>query len=358
MRPNGSRYFIVFGLVAWAAIIVCWEIWLYRLPADISPETPSGASFDPNSIVFAGALQDGIPAIDEPMFETVGAADVYLQDALQGLAVEADGQWRFYPYQILVWHGAVNDDFNGLALLVTYCPLCHAGAVFERDFLGEALSFGVTGQVSDNNLLLYDRASQSLWSQLRGRAVLGDKAGTELDPYPSTVMTWSHFKQAHPSGQVLSRDTGAERDYTHNPYGDYLTNNDILFPLSHADGRLKAKTLVYGLADGEASWAAPAELIRSQRAVNADVGALQAVFLYDEDADAVYAFSRRSDTDTYTISWNGEAFVDAETGSTWSADGRAVVGTFKGRALHPLSTQAVFWFCWAAVHPETTVYEF
>ncbi|HLD20684.1 MAG TPA: DUF3179 domain-containing (seleno)protein, partial [Patescibacteria group bacterium] len=100
---------------------------------------------------------------------------------------------------------------------------------------------------------LYDRTTESLWSQLRGEAIEGTLAGAKLTRYPSEVMTWAMFKTEYSSGQVLSRETGFDRDYTQDPYDGYYETTAIWFPLDHEDVRLSPKSLVFGVErDGTA----------------------------------------------------------------------------------------------------------
>lgn len=187
------------------------------------------------NMVSNGVQRDGIPSIDDPKFESISAADPYLDDQGYGIIVEAAGRSRFYPYQILVWHEVVNEMFTGRPLLVTYSALCGVGLVFERARGGEARSFGVSGKVYNNCPVLYDRADGTLVSQL----------DPGLTPFPSRVMTWREYKSEFPGGKVLSRDTGAVRDYTYNPYGDYDTSNAILFPLDNDDVSQSAKSPMF-----------------------------------------------------------------------------------------------------------------
>lgn len=204
-----------------------------------------------DQLVSAGTLQDGIPSIDDPQFESVAAADEYLKDDGEGLLVQVDGDARFYPYQILVWHEIVNDSFNKKPLAITVCPLCYAGVAFEREHDGEVLLFGTSGKLFDNNLVMYDRATKTLWRQLDGKAIIGEREGSELVKFPSVVMQWKDVKKQFPRAEILSRETGATRDYTRDPYAGYYGSPQIWFPLSHVDDRLSGKSYVYGVRDDQ-----------------------------------------------------------------------------------------------------------
>lgn len=227
------RHFLIIILAVFAPAWVVFEEVQNRLPDGVVDEQEGVL------IVDGGPSQDEIPAIGDPQFESVRAADTHLSDDGLGLDVKRNGEHRFYPFKILVWHQVVNETFFGQDLLVTFCPLTHTAVVYERDEM-----FGVSGQLINNNLLLYDTASGSLWSQLLGEAVAGTRTGETLTRYPSQMMTWSEWKEDYPRGSVLSRETGFTRDYTSDPYFDYYDSDEIWFPLANIDDRLPPKTLV------------------------------------------------------------------------------------------------------------------
>ena len=258
----------------------------YRLPIAVE-DRASGA------IVIEALAQEGaIPAIEEPVFESVASADMYLRNDGLGTLVTSRGRARFYPYQILVWHEAVNDSFAGDDLLITYAPLTFTSAVYERDLQDEPAVFDVSGKVADSNTLLMDRATKSLWSQATGKAIEGSLTGMELQRVVSWTISWTTFKNLYPAGEVLSRETGVERDYTQDPYESlgYTDSADIWFPLSREDGRLPAKQLVVGVPGGSTVY--PLEgpfgsVIVSPQGARVNI-------LWDEDLEAPQGFEEDS----------------------------------------------------------------
>ncbi|MEK7105689.1 MAG: DUF3179 domain-containing (seleno)protein [Patescibacteria group bacterium] len=214
-----------------------------RLPIKIAERSVA------EQIISTGAAADAVPAIDDPKFESVVNADAHLSDEGFGIDVTAGGTHRFYPFQILAWHQIVNDKIGAKNIAATYDPLCGSAIVYER---GED-SFTTSGSVYNNNLVMQDRATESLWLQLTGEAVSGSRSGSKLVSYPSTVMKWADWKAEYPSGDVLSRKTGAIRDYTSNPYAGYESSPDIYFPLSQLDGTRPSKERVVA-ADGKSSY--------------------------------------------------------------------------------------------------------
>ncbi|MBI4438235.1 DUF3179 domain-containing protein [Candidatus Uhrbacteria bacterium] len=233
-----------------------WESRAHRTPMAVEDSSPW--------MIEGGPDRDGIPAIHEPRFESLAEADVYLEDDGLGLVVTERGEARFYPYQILVWHEAVNDVFRGREILVSYAPLTFSGAVYDRTLGDQVLTFGVSGKLMDNNTILYDIQTESLWSQLKGEGVEGPLTGERLGRLPAEVLSWASFKRVYPNGEILSRQTGADRDYTQNPYGreGYWDSAAVWFPLSHEDERLPAKTIIHGYEEDGIAVAYPAEYVQ------------------------------------------------------------------------------------------------
>ncbi len=211
------------------------------------------ASIPFDKILNGGPGKDGIPAINAPKFVSIANASSFIKDDFFGMTVTVGKTTIFYPYNIMVWHEIVNHSIEGKALVVTFCPLCGSAMVFDATVDGRVLKFGVSGKLYESNLLMYDTETESLWSQIIGKAVVGEKTGTKLTIYDSQVSTFQEFKRRYPEGQVLSKDTGFTRDYSFYPYGDYDTNEQIIFPISINDTRLPAKEIMYIVDVGEIS---------------------------------------------------------------------------------------------------------
>jgi hypothetical protein len=120
-------------------------------------------------IIAGGPPPDGIPPIDKPVFVSPTAADAWLKPTEPVLGFRVGSDARAYPLQILVWHEIVNDVVGGRPVVVTFCPLCNAGLVFDRVVSGSRLDFGTSGKLWKSDLLMYDRETHSLWSQREGR---------------------------------------------------------------------------------------------------------------------------------------------------------------------------------------------
>lgn len=273
-----------------------------------------------NEIIGGGPPQDGIPSIDNPKFVSIMEASKLLTDTDPGIALSMDGAARFYPFQILVWHEIVNDVINGKRVLITYCPLCLSGIVFDPVVQGERVAFGTSGKLWNSNLVMYDRKTDSLWAQILGEAIVGEMTGTRLKVLASDVIRFGEFRKLSPQGTVLSRDTGATRFYGQDPYGDYYTTPGTYFPVAKKDGRLGDKDFVLGIVvNGKAKAYLP-EAIKKAGEVEDRFQGKTIIARYEREIDAVRLFERKGD------------------------------GT-----LERVNPFGAFWFSWVAAHPETAL---
>ncbi len=320
-----------------------------------------------SEIVSGGPPPDGIPSIDSPKF--VSASNATWLDANYDsvIGINLNGDARAYPLQILVWHEIVNDAVGGVPVAVTYCPLCYATAVYVRQVNGTTVTFGTSGKLYDNNLVMYDRLTNSLWSQIWGQAIAGSQSGQTLKRVPIDVTTWGQWKKLYPNTLVLSRQTGYGRDYSNDPYGAYYFTNAIYFPLYHLDHRLPTKAVVLGLNFGNASKAylvndpfvgkisAAYALANQTSPILTDSVGGEKVLVW-QLGQIVRFFSPIVNGGTLTFTAADNTMVDTETRSVWNFEGVAISGPLAGHSLTRYASETAFWFAWAAFYPGTSIY--
>jgi Protein of unknown function (DUF3179) len=225
-----------------------------------------------DQIVSGGPPPDGIPSIDNPMFTSVKEADEILDDSELVVGLDVNGDIRAYPLQILVWHEIVNDNIGGVPVAVTYCPLCFTNQVFNRTLEdGNVVEFGTSGKLYNSNLVMYDRTSDSLWSQALAQGIVGKYAGVNLHRIPFDVANWKEWKELYPESKVLARDTGSSRPYGADPYRDYYTNSEVLFPISNQDDRLGLKEIIIGLENNDQYKAYKLQDVEDKRIINDEI---------------------------------------------------------------------------------------
>jgi hypothetical protein len=357
------------------------------LPEDGFPEGPSALDdmgsdgfppplVDISGIISGGPPPDGIPPIDDPKFVDVAAADEWISDEEPVVVIDVDGDVRAYPVQIMIWHEIVNDVVGGVPVAVTYCPLCNSAISYERTIEGRETTFGTSGRLFASALVMYDRATESLWTHFDGRAVVGVLTGHRLEPVASPLLSWADFKNSHPDGLVLDRaETGFGRPYGNNPYQGY--DNPSSFPFlfdGEVDERSGAMHRVVGVRDDDAAraWSLAAISGEVAAATNTELGDEPLVILWSagqssaleapqiasgRDVGSVGVFSPVVDGRTLTFSVEENAFVDEETGTTWDITGRAISGELADAQLERVPHLDTFWFAWSTYAPETDLIE-
>lgn len=314
-----------------ASLAICLVVGMSLL-ADTAPESetqPSRASrkqallakfnvkgltLDPNEIHAGGPDKDGIPSLTDPNTIAVGKAEFPAQSRI--VAVTVKEQTRGYPLAVLTWHEAVNDVLGDVPIAVVYCPLCDSVSVVDRRNDESTVEFGISGLLHNSNVLLYDRKTDALWSQLGLEAVSGPHVGKSLKHLPWQMTTFKRFAKDYPQADILSRKTGHQRDYGRNPYAAYFRSDRLMFTVTRRDKRLKPKTRIVGVKIGDRTRAYPLDNIRKApdgRLVH-KLGSSEIVL--------------KADGDTVSV-------VKVPEGAS---------------AVH------TFWFAWAAFHPETSVH--
>ena len=325
-----------------------------------------------DEIVSGGVGRDGIPPIDDPTFVSVAEADAWLAAAEPVIALELDGEAKAYPLQILIWHEIVNDALAGVPVAVTYCPLCNSAVVFNRSIGASVLDFGVSGNLRNSDLIMWDRQTESWWQQLTGEAIAGKLAGAQLRFVPAQIVSWETFADEYPNGLTLDRP-GFSRAYGSNPYARYDADPEsqpFLFT-SSADPRLPPKERVAAVEINGDAVAFPYSRLAEERVVYYDVGGEAIVVFFrfgtttalgdrsianGADVGATGVFRPVLDGRRLTFTPGSDGFTDEETGSVWSVLGKAVSGPLAGRQLSRISAQDHLWFAWAAFKPHTDVY--
>src|SRR3989338_6609158 len=306
-----------------------------------------------DKIKSGGPPKDGIPSIDDPKF--VNSLDArFVSDDDLVIGVNINGEQKAYPLFIMVWHEIVNDDIGGTPVAVTYCPLCFTNQVFDRNVDGKITEFGTSGKLYNSNLVMYDRNTDSQWSQALGVAITGQMTGYTLKRIPFDVARWSDWKSLYPNTLVLTTDTGFFRAYGVDPYGDYYIDSRVIFPVENKDDRLFLKEKILGFDNGIYK-AYKLSDIEQKKVINDIIGDKKIVLisLYPEMARA---FNRVLDEQVLEFEYSHEKIIDIQTRSTWNFDGESIEGPLKGGKLQREVYNPGFWFEWAAFHPDTLLY--
>jgi len=310
-----ARLLTLIGLLA--------GILVYKFAASAGPSNGfdlSNSLLPREQILHGGPPRDGIPALSNPKLIKPQAAD-YLEPTDRVVGVTLKGQSRAYPIAILNWHEIVNDSIDDQRFAVTYCPLCGTAVAFDATIDGKATDFGVSGLLYNSDVLLYDRDTESLWSQILNQSIAGQRVGKKLVAIPISHTTWRDWLDKHPDTLVLSDDTGYSRDYRRDPYAGYEESRYTYFAVTNqAPENYHPKEIVVGLGSD---------------------GVYKAYPFVELDKQGK---SRFSDT------INGTRF-----NFDWDSANRSI--TITDAAGNLIAGIQGFWFAWFAFHPDTQVFK-
>lgn len=296
-------------------------ILFFYLTLSIQAQTLNGFTLDnalvnPSDIKKGGPPRNGIPALDHPEFIPAQEAS-FLNDQELLIGVFLTNEAKAYPINILNWHEIVNDSIGGQPIVVTYCPLCGSGMVFSAFVKEQALSFGVSGLLYNSDVLLYDRQTESLWSQMIAKGITGKNKGKKLTFIPSELTTWKQWKEKYPQTTVLSTHTGYVRNYAINPYNGYEQTEQLYFSVTNTSNLLPAKEQVLGIQIKQSYKAYPfSELAKSQGSITDVFKGVKISIAYNKEAQTAVLESPKN-----------------------------------------LTASSSYWFAWYAFHPYTKLYK-
>lgn len=227
--------------------------------------------------------------------------------------------------------------------------------MYAREIDGREFSFGVSGKLIRNVLVMYDRQTESLWSQLLGESVEGEMLGTSLEFLPAWHTTWSQWKEMHPDTVALEKGFRGARD----PYeGYYASGSAGIIGETVVDDRLFRKEFVIGVALDDVAVAYPFRFLSAEPVVNESVGERQLLVVFDPDNATGLVYDRRVGDEVLTFTPVGDgAITDTETGTSWDPfSGRATSGPLAGEQLDRVKSTVVFWFGWKDFYQDTRVY--
>lgn len=315
----------------------------------------------------AGELQlaadvDDIPAIfaEDDIFVDVASGDEEWQDEELVIGLELNGDVRAYPVRLLSLHEIVNDTVGGQPVAITWCPLCFSAIVFDRNVAGKELTFGVSGFLYFNNLVMYDHRSNTLWSQMLGEGIKGAFRGERLDIIPSLMTSWADWKEQHPDTLVLSAVEMGRNEEVLDPYAGYYTGGGIgVTGWANPNELLDPKELVVGIEVGGTARGYPLGLIYEQGIVNDTLNTLPLVLVFDPalETATVYRAEAGDMKLSFTSATVSSLMQDEQTGTLWEiGTGLATEGPLAGTRLSRVAAPLVFWFAWSDIHPKSDVF--
>lgn len=323
-----------------------------RFKAYFDPERPSLIRLD--EVRWGGVVQNGIPPLVNPNLSPILEAEEFADsDVVFGVVVGKEA--RAYPKRILAWHEMVRETVGGVPLTGVYCTLCGSMIGYRSEINGVDHELGTSGFLYRSNKLMFDPKTNSLWSTLKGKPVIGPLVHSDLQLERLSVVTttFGEWKRRHPNSKVLSVATGYSRDYSEGAaYRDYFASPELMFGVKDLDPRLKKKDEVLAVLPASADrspLAISSAFLRENPLYTTALGDESLLFLTDETGAArVYAnlqgvsFAR----------WDRDRSVFDVDGNQWTLDEAKLSGP-NGETLPRKAAHRAFWFGWFAAFPKT-----
>ncbi|MGV7220572.1 MAG: DUF3179 domain-containing protein [Nitrospinales bacterium] len=294
-------------------LIICVLAFIFLSGFDLSRH-----NVPKSEILSGGPPKDGIPSIDRPKFVSAHKAN-FLRSKDRVIGYVHNGVAKAYAIKILNWHEIVNDRVGEKPVVVSFCPLCGTGMIFDADSGGRGLTFGVSGLLYQSDMLLYDRQTESLWSQVKSEAVTGRLMGRKLKLLPSTHTTWGAWKKKYPNTLALTTETGYSRNYDRDPYEGYSKTRNLYFPVARQSHEFHPKEQIIGIQVGNIYKAWPfIELAKSKSPLKQTIDGKSFKIEFDKNSRTAIVFDK-----------SGSEYPSV----------------------------VAFWFAWYTFHPETQTYK-
>jgi len=308
----------------------------------------------PLTNVFEGGVGiDGIPSLTNPNFIDANDAEAdFISDTDLVIGYKNGDDVRAYSHSILDWHEIINDNIGNVSVAITYCPLTGSGIGWSRIVDGNETSFGVSGLLYNNNLILYDRQTRSNWSQLLNTSVNGSLIGTNSEVIPLVETTWKAWKTLYPNSKVVSKDTGFSRDYNASPYSDYSTDNNLLFFPVFQDTRLPLKERVHSILLDNRAKVYQFSSFESNNVIRDAFQGAEYIIIGNEEF--IVSFRLEGETSALNFEYvynNSEAILVDNEGNSWNIFGEAIAGPRIGQRLSSSNSFMAYWFSVPAFYP-------
>lgn len=330
------------------------------------PPVSKGTTVPRLEIVGGGPGPDGIPALETPQF-TRDAALIDLDPAELVVGIKVGDDIRAYPHNILNWHEVVNDQFtvegSPERATLSYCPLTGSAMLWKSFMEPGNETFGTSGLLYNSNLIMYDRATESLWSQMLEQSIRGPQIKRIPDRLPVVETTWGTWQAMYPETFLLTEDTGFSRDYDAYPYGAYRTNEQLIFPVNNMDDRrLHRKERVLGINVGTDSRVYPiANFSSNVEVINDVVGDMQVVVAGSSGRNFGVVFNRELEDCTVlefeAVQNKLPVVMQDNEGNEWDVFGTAVSGTRTGQQLQKTNSYVSYWFAWTAFFSGVVIHQ-
>jgi len=225
--------------------------------------------------------------------------------------------------------------------------------VYAAELNNVHYTFEASGSLWQDALVLRDRQTGSLWSQISGTCISGPLEGATLEQYPVHHTTFAEFKKQYPAGQILEKVKKGKYGSSYDPYFEDKSKLGIFGRINNFT-RLKAKDKIFGLRLENSEIAISKEFLARSRYKIIESANSRILIYYIADRETVKAYYlpaiENEINPEFEISDNSISMDHNDL--EWSLSrGEIIKGD--GPGLRPAPVTTAFWFAWVSFFPQT-----
>ena len=224
--------------------------------------------------------------------------------------------------------------------------------MYVRDLSDQRLTFGVSGRLWKDALVMYDHQTNSLWGHVIGKAIAGTLEGRSLETYPATQTTWKAWKRAHPDTKVLKKPRlrrSSYAGYDANPARIGIHGRRI------KKSQLPPKSKIAGFELDGQMFAFPLSSLKPGQTLVPLVDEVPLLIYVDEAGQGVslWRVRDRKTLASYSLDTEMPTRVVGRDGSVYSLLSQS--RSLAGGDLVRMQVVIAYWFGWHNFHPLTEV---
>lgn len=325
--------------------------------------------------------KDALPTLDFPKFILKSDENFNFYEYEPVIAVSYNGESKAYPLSLLTMYELSNDSIGGEQAMVTFCPMCNAAMVFNRKVKKDGqqylLNFGISGLLMHNDMIMYDKQTNTWWEQLMGEAIVGELAGVELKMMRALIISVKDYFDRYPEGKILSPEgikiidkTTGHRPFHHLNHENSTIDSAYFLP-EKVDSRLPPLERVLDIHTEGHTIIYPFSSLAKKEVLNEVYDNMYFTIFYHSDMVSVLdedtlsksrkigsatAFRSYLNGMNYTFKKKDNYFVDDQTHSVWDITGYCREGTLREKQLMILPHSNHFAFAYLAFFPDAIIY--
>lgn len=284
------------------------------------------------------------PAGENPSFQSVHLSTIDKSEMVMTIGDTASS--KAFPLPMVMFHHQILDTFLNRAILVTYCPICQTGRVYEPYINGVYTKFRLVG-VNRGNAMFEDERTKSWWSQETGECIAGELKSSCLKSIPTKTLTMEKAIAIYPNIQILQPDLAFQGKYQNRDFYDgKFANENIISTKSNWN----PKAFVIGIKHDGLQKAYDWNNLRTKRLINDSIGIQKVLLCVSMDKKSFVVYENNSNDDAVmiqdTIQINDHSY---------DFSGREING--KGPNLKPIEAYREYWFSWRYANKNTIQYQ-